>query len=124
MPIWPFYGFFGFLVLASSYYILTRRRALKSTHIQRVKLCLLLLNAGLAIMAGALFGGGFVQTYLWRGLGMDFTFVHGQLSPYLLSRPAGGVLFASGAVLLGWEMISLVYSPWLALLQPMEGGLV
>ncbi|BCV21092.1 cbb3-type cytochrome c oxidase subunit I [Moorella sp. Hama-1] len=115
------FGFFGFLVLASSYYILTRRVELQSTHIRRVKLCLILLNAGLAVMAGALFGAGLFQSYLWRGLGRDFTVVHLQLTPYLLARSAGGVLFASGAVLLAWEMVSLVYSPWLALLQPAEG---
>ncbi|WP_246187508.1 cbb3-type cytochrome c oxidase subunit I [Neomoorella glycerini] len=112
------FGFFGFLVLASSYYILTRRRELSPTHSKRIKLSLVLLNTGLALMAACLVIAGFLQTYLWRGLGMDFTQVHLLLTPYLLLRAGGGAIFAAGGFLLAWEMVSLILKPWLALLQP------
>lgn len=114
------FGFFGFLVLASSYYILTRRRRLCPTQVKRIKLSLVLLNAGLALMAACLVIAGFLQTYLWRGLGMDFTQVHLLLTPYLLLRTGGGAIFAAGGFLLAWEMVSLMLKPWVVLLKPGE----
>ncbi|GFN22093.1 hypothetical protein TAMC210_04090 [Thermanaeromonas sp. C210] len=100
------FGFLGFLVLASSYYVLTREKTLKDSHVRRVKLCLILLNVGLGIMAVNLIIAGFLQTYLVRGAGMDFGLANFLLRPYLLLRGLGGMVFAAGALLLAWEMAS------------------
>lgn len=48
---------------------------------------------------------GFLQAYLWRYLGMDFTQVQGLIQPYLLARVAGGVLYTAGGILVAWRLI-------------------
>jgi len=105
------FGFFGFMVLATCYFILTRYSNLTSTHVFRIKLSVLLLNIGLALMAVNLIIAGFKQSYLWRFLGADFMEVHMDLFPYLLLRVAGGVVFASGSLLLAWEILNIFFSP-------------
>ncbi|MCG0277139.1 MAG: cbb3-type cytochrome c oxidase subunit I [Thermanaeromonas sp.] len=98
------FGFFGFLVLGTSYFILTRRYSLSAAHKKRVKLSVILLNSGLAIMSGSLILTGLLQSYLCYVAGLNFTRTHLLLHPYLLLRAAGGAVFGAGAFLLALEM--------------------
>jgi len=98
------FGFFGFLVLGTSYFILTRRSSLSPTHKRRVKLAVIFLNTGLAIMSGGLIIAGLLQTYLYYVAGLNFAQVHLLLNPYLLLRAAGGAVFGAGAFLLVLEV--------------------
>lgn len=102
------FGTLGFLVLSGCYYVLSKNTEPTPVQYRNGVIAVLLLNTGLLVMSLALMIAGFLQTYLWRYLGMDFMQVELQLKPYLILRAAGGVLFTSGDLLLVWRL----YSAW------------
>jgi len=61
-------------------------------------------------MSLALLVAGFVQTYLWRIIGMDFMEVHLLLNSYLWIRALGGAMFTLGDLLLFW----FIFKAWQA----------
>jgi len=103
------FGVFGFLVLAMAVYILADRFELPQTDYRRVWRSLILLNAGLLLMGGALTAAGFLESYLWRIAGQDFMAAQRLLRPYLMLRAAGGAIFAAGALLLAWTFVKLAW---------------
>lgn len=99
------FGSLGFVVLAGCYYILSRGNEPNSKAYKHGVLAVLLLNVGLITMGSALLTAGFLETYLWRILGMDFMQVRLLINPYLILRVFGGAMFALGDFLLFWRML-------------------
>lgn len=96
------FGTYGFLALAAVYFILPRLTPWK---MPCGPLSLTLLNLGLALMTSGLFLAGFLQTYLWRVVGLDFPTVRSLIKPYLAFRSLGALLFAAGGVLPAWDIL-------------------
>lgn len=102
------FGNLGFVVLAGCYYVLSQGSEPTLKGYRGGVVAVILLNSGLIIMSLALLVAGFMQTYLWRIIGMDFMQVHLLLNPYLLIRALGGVIFTIGDLLLFW----LIFKAW------------
>ncbi|TDA70529.1 MAG: nitric-oxide reductase [Clostridia bacterium] len=100
------FGAFGLMILAGSFYVLTRHLELSRAEGRRAWLGLALVNLGLVVMGGALALAGFLQAYLWRVVGGDFMEVQGLIRPYLGLRAAGGAFFAVGDLLLVWAILA------------------
>lgn len=98
------FGTLGFLVIAGCYYVLSRGSEPTPKGYRSGVLAVLLLNGGLITMGSALLIAGFVETYLWRVLGMDFMQVRMIINPYLIMRVLGGAMFALGDILLFWRI--------------------
>ncbi|MHB1653726.1 MAG: cbb3-type cytochrome c oxidase subunit I [Desulfitobacteriaceae bacterium] len=94
------FGSLGFLVIAGCYYVLSRGSEPTPEGYRGGVLAVLLLNGGLLTMASALLVAGFLETYLWRFLGMDFMQVRMLINPYLIIRVLGGAMFTLGDFLL------------------------
>jgi Nitric oxide reductase large subunit len=97
------FGTLGFAVLAGCYYILSRGSEPTLKGYRGGVLAVILLNSGLISMASALLVAGFMETYLWRILGMDFMEVRLIINPYLILRVMGGAMFTLGDLLLFWR---------------------
>lgn len=104
------FGTLGFAVLAGCYYILSRGSEPSRQEYRLGVLAVILLNGGLIVMASGLLAAGFMETYLWRILGLEFMQVRVLINPYLIMRVMGGALFALGDLLLAW----LVFKAWKA----------
>lgn len=104
------FGTLGFAVLAGCYYILSRGSEPSLKGYRAGVLAIILLNSGLIVMASGLLAAGFMETYLWRILGMDFMQVRLMINPYLIMRVMGGALFALGDLLLSWR----IFKAWKA----------
>ncbi|MDQ7093673.1 cbb3-type cytochrome c oxidase subunit I [Desulfosporosinus sp. PR] len=104
------FGSLGFTVLAGCYYVLSQGSEPTLKSYRGGVLAVLLLNSGLIVMASALLVAGFVETYLWRILDMDFMQVRMLLNPYLMIRALGGIIFMLGDLLLAWSF----YKTWKA----------
>lgn len=104
------FGSLGFIVLAGCYYVLSRGSEPTLKGYKGGVLAVCLLNGGLIAMASALLVAGFMETYLWRILGMDFMEVRLLLSPYLIMRALGGAIFTLGDLLLSWR----IFKAWQA----------
>jgi nitric oxide reductase subunit B len=102
------FGSLGFVVLSGCYYIISRGSEPTPKGYRGGVLAVWLLNGGLIGMATALLIAGFLQTYLWRYLGMDFMEVRSRLNPYLTMRILGGATFTMGDLLLSWRF----YKTW------------
>lgn len=98
------FGVMGFLILAGSYAILSRGTVLSRKSYLWAVVGVLSLNAGVITMSSSLLVAGFLQSYLWRYLGMDYTQVNTLISPYLLARLAGGSFYTLGSILIGWRI--------------------
>ena len=96
------FGTLGFAVLAGCYYVLSRGSEPTLKGYRVGVLAVILLNSGLITMGSALLVAGFMETYLWRILGMDFMQVSLIINPYLIVRVMGGAMFALGDLLLSW----------------------
>ncbi|AHF07155.1 cbb3-type cytochrome c oxidase subunit I [Desulfitobacterium metallireducens] len=101
------FGVMGFLVLAGSHAILSRGTVLSRKSYIWAVAGVLFLNLGVITMSSSLLVAGFLQSYLWRYLGMDFTQVQGLISPYLLARVAGGSFYTVGSILFGWRIVNV-----------------
>ena len=104
------FGSLGFVVLAGCYYILSRGNEPTLKGYKSGVLAVGLLNGGLIIMGSALMVAGFMETYFWRILGMDFMEVRLLINPYLILRVMGGGMFALGDLLLTWR----IFKAWQA----------
>lgn len=102
------FGALGFLVLGGSYHILSKGSEPTIKAYKTSILAIMLLNIGLVTMGSSLNIAGFIQSYLWRMLGIDFVEVQPLIHPYLVIRALGGLLFTLGDLLLGWQ----VYKVW------------
>lgn len=98
------FGTLGFLVISGCYYVLSCGSELSASGYKVGILAVILLNLGLIIMGSALLVAGFIETYLWRILGIDFMQVHIIIIPYLILRVLGGSLFALGDLLFFWRI--------------------
>ncbi|AFM00183.1 nitric oxide reductase large subunit [Desulfitobacterium dehalogenans ATCC 51507] len=99
------FGTIGFLILAGAYAILIEEDALnKKTYGYGVS-GIILLNLGLIGMSLCLILAGFLQTYLWRVMGIDFMVVSSVINPYLILRALLGSLFTLGAAILSFLII-------------------
>ena len=98
------FGALGFLILAGAYYILSERNEPNKKAYVFGVIGVLLLNTGLLAMSTSLLIAGFLQTYLWRVLGMDFRQVSSVINPYLIMRVLGGLLFTLGDLVLSWRI--------------------
>ncbi|WP_407313002.1 cbb3-type cytochrome c oxidase subunit I [Desulfosporosinus sp. SB140] len=104
------FGSLGFTVLSGCYYVLSQGSEPSLKSYKGGVLAVLLLNGGLIVMSSALLVAGFMETYLWRILGMDFMQVRMLLNPYLIIRALGGAMFTLGDLLLAWGF----YKTWKA----------
>lgn len=104
------FGSLGFVVLAGCYYVLSRGSEPTLKGYKGGVLAVCLLNGGLITMASALLVAGFMQTYFWRILGMDFMEVRLLINPYLIMRVLGGAMFTLGDLLLTWR----IFKAWQA----------
>jgi nitric oxide reductase subunit B len=101
------FGVMGFLVLAGAGYILSEGYKFdKKSYLVSI-MSVLLLNIGLIIMSSALLIAGFLQTYLYYLLGMEFIQVSQYINPYLILRVMGGLLFTVGDLLLSWGIFKM-----------------
>lgn len=98
------FGSLGFLVLAGSYFVLSRGSEPTQRGYRSAVLAVILLNLGLLGMSGSLLIAGSMESYLWRFLGMDFMQVRMMLSPYLFMRVLAGGIFTLGDLLLCWRI--------------------
>ncbi|OLN31833.1 cbb3-type cytochrome c oxidase subunit I [Desulfosporosinus metallidurans] len=104
------FGTLGFAVLAGCYYVLSRGSEPTLKGYRGGVLAVILLNSGLITMSSALLVAGFMETYLWRILGMDFMEVSLLLNPYLIIRAMGGAMYTLGDLLLFWH----IFKAWQA----------
>lgn len=102
------FGALGFLTLSGAYYILSEGNEPDKKSYMFGVVGVILLNTGLLAMSTSLLIAGFLQTYLWRVLGMEFSLVSTIISPYLLLRALGGLLFTLGDLLLTW----IIFKTW------------
>lgn len=102
------FGTIGFLVLAGAYTILSEKEPLAQKAYGYGLSGVILLNLGLIGMSSSLILAGFLQTYLWRVMGMDFMAVNSVINPYLILRVLWGSLFTLGAAIL----CSLIIRTW------------
>jgi nitric oxide reductase subunit B len=100
------FGTLGFMVIAGCYYVLSRGSEPSVAGYKGGVLAILLLNLGLITMGSALLVAGFMETYLWRVIGMDFMQVRMIINPYLIIRVLGGAMFTSGDLLLFWRIFN------------------
>lgn len=102
------FGALGFLVLAGAYYILSdgNEPNQKAYHLGLIGV--LNLNVGLIVMGTSLLTAGFLQSYLGHVLGIDFLRVKMIITPYLIVRFLGGLIFTLGDMLLSWR----VFKAW------------
>lgn len=98
------FGALGFMVLAGAYYILSAGNEPNKKAYLLGLIGVLHLNVGLIIMGSSLIVAGFLQTYLGHFLGVDFLQVNTIISPYLIIRVLGGLLFTLGDMLLSWRI--------------------
>ncbi|MDR3543593.1 MAG: cbb3-type cytochrome c oxidase subunit I [Desulfosporosinus sp.] len=104
------FGTLGFAVLAGCYYVLSQGSEPTLQGYRSGVLAVILLNCGLITMGSALLVAGFMETYLWRILGMDFMQVRLIINPYLIVRALGGAMFTLGDLLLFWR----IFKAWQA----------
>lgn len=104
------FGSLGFVVLAGCYYVLSQGSEPTLKGYRGGVIAVILLNGGLMSMSFALLVAGFVQTYLWRIIGMDFMEVHLLLNSYLWIRALGGAMFTLGDLFLFW----FIFKAWQA----------
>lgn len=102
------FGTIGFLVLAGAYTILSEKAPLDKKAYGYGLSGIILLNLGLIGMSSSLILAGFLQTYLWRVMGIDFMAVSSVINPYLILRVLWGSLFTLGAAIL----CSLIIRTW------------
>ncbi len=105
------FGTYGSLAMGVIYFVLVQWEKLEMLSIRAGEVAFWLLNTGLAIMALALGLAGMVQAYLWRFVGLDFAVVHGLLKPYMAVRSAGAVIFAIGAIIPAWDIVTNLIFP-------------
>ena len=98
------FGALGFLVLAGAYYILSEGNEPNKKAYLLGLFGVLQLNVGLVIMGTSLLIAGFLQTYLGRVLEIDFIQIKTIVSPYLIIRVLGGLVFTLGDMLLSWRI--------------------
>ncbi|SJZ52160.1 cbb3-type cytochrome c oxidase subunit I [Selenihalanaerobacter shriftii] len=98
------FGTYGLLTLSLFYFILPQWKRTKDLSIKKGKIAFWLINSGLALMGISLFIAGVVQSYLLRYVGIEFTKVRALLIPYMIGRSLGGLIFAAGAVIIGWNL--------------------
>lgn len=99
------FGTMGFLILAGAYYILTEGSEPSQKTYRYAVLSVIMLNIGLVGMSTALIIAGFLQTYLWHFLGVEFRIVNQIINPYLILRVLSGLLFTGGDFLFAWQII-------------------
>lgn len=99
------FGTIGFLILAGAYTILSEEDAPSQKSYLYGVVSIILLNLGLLGMSSCLILAGFLQTYLWRVLGVDFMVVSSVISPYLILRVLSGSLYTLGAAFLCFLII-------------------
>jgi len=100
------FGTYGFLTLTLFYFILPQWQRTKNLSMKKGNIAFWLLNSGLALMGISLFVAGVIQSYLLRYVGIEFTKVRELLVPYMIGRTLGGLIFAGGAIIIGWDLIS------------------
>ena len=101
------FGTMGFLILAGAYYILSEGSKIDKKTYKYGTSGILLLNVGLIGMSTCLIIAGFLQTYLWRFLGIDFMQVTSVINPYLILRVLSGSLFTLGDIILTYRIIKI-----------------
>ncbi|MEL1134436.1 cbb3-type cytochrome c oxidase subunit I [Desulfitobacterium sp. THU1] len=106
------FGTIGFLILAGAYTILSDRESPTPKTYRYGVAGVILLNLGLIGMSLCLLIAGFLQTYLWRVLGLDFMAVSSIIRPYLSLRVLSGSLFTSGALILCTIIIRTWWKTW------------
>lgn len=99
------FGTIGFLILAGAFIILSEDDALSAKTYRYGVSGVILLNIGLIGMSLCLIIAGFLQTYLWRVLGLDFAMVSSIINPYLFIRVLSGSFFTLGAMVLCFIII-------------------
>lgn len=94
------FGTIGFLILAGAYTILSEKDSPSKKTYHYGVASVILLNLGLIGMSLCLITAGFLQSYLWRFLGINFREVTSIINPYLILRVLSGSLFTLGAITL------------------------
>ncbi|MBS4025163.1 MAG: cbb3-type cytochrome c oxidase subunit I [Clostridia bacterium] len=92
------FGTFGILAIAVSYFGILEWIGDKYINKSYSFASLLMLNIGLVLMGVALILAGFVQIYLVRVVGMEFSQSLFYLRPYMAARGIGGAIFALGGI--------------------------
>ncbi len=103
------FGTFGMLGIAAAYYAIPIMRKVPNYDQRLGKLAFWLVFIGIMGMAFAFSIGGAVQVYVYRILGLDW--FGGDVSPamgiYKLMLPMFGLVFATGAGILAYDLITL-----------------
>lgn len=100
-------GVFGFLVLGVCLYVLLQGQRVSTGERQWLWLSFFLLNGGMLVMGAGLTVAGFLQVYLWRMTGLDFSVVIDLMRPYLMVRALGGIIYAIGCTIMTWMVIRI-----------------
>ena len=103
------FGTFGMLGIAAAYYAIPIMRKAQNYDQRLGKLAFWLVFTGILGMAFAFSIGGTVQVYVYRILGLDW--FGGDVSPamnvYKLMLPMFGLVFATGAGILAYDLFTL-----------------
>jgi nitric oxide reductase subunit B len=103
------FGTFGMLGIAAAYYAIPIMRKVPNYDQRLGKLAFWLVFIGVMGMAFAFSIGGTVQVYVYRILGLDW--FGGDVSPamavYKFMLPIFGLVFATGAVILAYDLVTL-----------------
>ncbi len=101
------FGALGFLVLGGCFFILSKNYEPTQKEFMKFVVSVLFINSGLIIMSFSLLIAGFIQSYQWRFLGLDFMQVQAHLKLYLILRALGGSVFTLGDLILTWGIFRI-----------------
>ncbi len=94
-----FFGAYAMTILTVVYYALPKLKGLKKISETRGFLAFWITVISMGIMGLAFGGAGIIQSYMWRGLGIDFLSVQEFMKPWFLVVFFAGLGFLIGVVI-------------------------
>ena len=108
-------GWVGLITMGSLYHLIPRLYGRKGMHSTRaIELHFWIATIGIVLYIAALWIAGVMQGLMWRATNPDgtlvYTFVESVKAtfPYYVIRLLGGLLYLSGMVLMGWNVVMTV----------------
>src|SRR4030042_1758289 len=102
-----FFGAYAMLILTVIYYALPKLKGLQSFNQKRGFWAFWITAIAMAIMGLAFGVAGVIQSYMWRGLGMDFLTVQGFMRPWFMIVLFGGLGLFTGVIIYIIDVLSL-----------------
>jgi nitric oxide reductase subunit B len=103
-----FFGAYAMLILTIIYYALPKLKGLQSFNQKRGFWAFWITTIGMMVIGLAFGGAGVVQSYMQRGLGIDFLTVQGFMRPWFMAVLFGGLGFFVGVLIYIVDVLTLV----------------